>query len=137
MTLDPNFELGNASGETFNKTGKTDIRLSYDSSVVFIAECKFWGGEKKYLETIDQLLAYLTWRDTKASIVVFVKQKDFSSILIKVRQSTSTHPNHLGYVDSSDENWFNFRFHINDDRNREIKLAIQLFHLPEIKSNKS
>jgi len=137
MTLDPNFELGNASGETFNKTGKTDIRLSYDSSVVFIAECKFWGGEKKYLETIDQLLGYLTWRDTKASIVVFVKQKDFSSILTKVRECTRAHPNHLGYVDNSDENWFNFRFHINDDNNREVKLAVQLFHLPEIKSNKS
>ena len=65
MTLDPNFEYGNASGETFNKKGKTDIRLSYDSSVVFIAECKFWSGEKGFLETIDQLLGYLTWRDSK------------------------------------------------------------------------
>lgn len=130
MTLDPNFEYGSATGETFNSKGKTDILLRYDSSVVFIAECKFWAGEKKYLETIDQLLGYLTWRDTKASIVVFVKQKDFSSILAKVRESTSKHSNYLGFVDNTDENWFNFRFHINDDRNREVRLAIQLFHLP-------
>jgi len=54
MTLDPHFELGSASGETFNKSGKTDIQLRYGSSVVFIAECKFWTGEKGYLKTISQ-----------------------------------------------------------------------------------
>jgi hypothetical protein len=133
MTLDPNFELGSASGETFNKTGKTDIQLRYDSSVVFIAECKFWSGEKKYLEGIDQLLKYLTWRDTKASIIVFVKQLDFTTILDKISKVTSEHPNYLRFVSKTDENWFNFEFHIIGDKNREVKLAILLFHLPAIK----
>ena len=130
MTLDPNFTFGSASGETFNKSGKTDILLRYDSSVVFIAECKFWGGEKQYLATIDQLLNYLIWRDTKAAVIIFVKQKDFSSILDKVRAESSNHPNYLNYVSNSDENWFNYRFHINGDKNREVKLAVQLYHLP-------
>ena len=132
MTLDPNFEFGSASGETFNKTGKTDIQLRFDSSVVFIAECKFWSGPKNYLETIDQLLGYLTWRDNKASVIVFVKQKDFSSILNKVEIETVKHPNYLNFVDKSDENWFNYRFHINGDKNREIKLAVQLYNIPPI-----
>ena len=131
MTLDPNFELGSAGGETFNKSGKTDIQLRYDSSVIFIAECKFWSGEKGYLKTISQLLNYLTWRDTKASVVMFVRQKDFSSILEKVESSTKEHENYLGFVDKSDENWYNYRFHINGDKNRELKLAIQLYHLPK------
>lgn len=131
LTLDPSFEFGSASGETFNKSGKTDIQLRYDSSVVFIAECKFWSGEKNYLATIDQLLGYLTWRDTKASVVIFVRQKDFSAILGKVRERTSNHANHLGFMSNVDENWFNFRFHINGDRNREVKMAVQLYHLPD------
>lgn len=131
LTLDPNFQLGSASGETFNSSGKTDILLRYDSSVVFIAECKFWGGEKKYLETINQLLGYLTWRDTKASVIVFVKQKDISNILTKVEEVTKTHSNYMGFVSKTDENWFNYRFHINGDRNREVKLAVQLYHLPK------
>lgn len=131
MTLDPNFELGSAGGETFNKSGKTDIQLRYDSSVIFIAECKFWSGEKGYLKTISQLLNYLTWRDTKASVLMFVRQKDFSSILEKVEISTKEHENYLGFVDKSDENWYNYRFHINGDKNRELKLAIQLYHLPK------
>lgn len=131
MTLDPNFELGSASGETFNKSGKTDIQLRYDSSVIFIAECKFWTGEKGYLNTISQLLNYLTWRDTKASVVVFVKQKDFTSILEKVKNKTNEHENYLGFESQTDENWFNYRFHLNGDRNRELKLAVQLYHLPK------
>mgnify|MGYP000379089765 FL=1 len=130
MTLDPNFEYGSVTGETFNKTGKTDIQLRYDSSVIFIAECKFWTGEKGYLKTISQLLNYLTWRDTKASVIIFVRQKEFSSILEKVKEVTSYHENYLGFISKSDENWFNYRFHLNGDKNREVKLAIQLFHLP-------
>ena len=130
ITLDPNFEYGSVTGETFNKTGKTDIQLRYDSSVIFIAECKFWTGEKGYLKTISQLLNYLTWRDTKASVIIFVRQKEFSSILEKVKEVTSSHENYLGFVSKSDENWFNYRFHLNGDKNREVKLAIQLFHLP-------
>lgn len=130
MTLDPNFQYGSASGETFNKSGKTDIQLRYDSSVIFIAECKFWSGEKGYLNTITQLLNYLTWRDTKAAVIIFVKQKDFSNILSKVESKTVEHENYLGFVSKNDENWFNYRFHLNGDRNREVKIAVQLFHLP-------
>ena len=62
---------------------------------------------------------------------MFVRQKDFTSILEKVEISTKEQNNYLGFVDKSDENWFNYRFHINGDKNRELKLAIQLFHLPK------
>lgn len=130
LVLDPNFSMGGASGEAFNKKGKTDIQIKYDSAIVFIAECKFWKGEKIFMRTIDQLLSYLTWRDTKASIIFFVRQKDFSAVLEKVRTTTYKHPNYLGFVDMGDETWFNYRFHINGDKNREVKLAIQLYHIP-------
>jgi len=130
MVLDPNFELGSVSGETFNKTGKTDIQLRYDSTVVFVAECKFWKGVKKHLDAISQLLSYMTWRDTKASLIVFVRQKDFSSVLKKVRESTSSHSNYLRFTHMTSENWYNYCFHINGDENREIRLAVQLYHLP-------
>ena len=122
--------MGGASGEAFNKKGKTDIQIKYDSAIVFIAECKFWKGEKIFMRTIDQLLSYLTWRDTKASIIFFVRQKDFSAVLEKVRTTTNKHPNYLGFVNMGDETWFNYRFHINGDKNREVKLAIQLYHIP-------
>ena len=137
MVLDPNFEYGSASGETFNKEGKTDIQLRYDSSVVFIAECKFWTGAKNYLSTIDQLLNYLTWRDTKVSVIIFVTQKDILSTLNKIEVETSKHPNYLRFVNKSDENWFNYHFHISGDRNREIYLAVQVYHIPTLDKKKN
>lgn len=131
LILDPNFELGSAGGETFNKIGKTDISLRYDSSVVFVAECKYWKGEKTYLKTIDQLLGYLTWRNSKVAVINFVQNNEFSDVLEKVKISTKTHPNYLKELNSNDETWFNYKFHLNGDRNRELDLAVISFHLPK------
>ncbi|MDR1623222.1 MAG: hypothetical protein LBS00_12720 [Synergistaceae bacterium] len=69
---------GNATGETFNCSGKTDILIRDNGKNIFIAECKFWGGPKLFKETIDQLLGYTSWRDTKTAILLFNKNKDFS-----------------------------------------------------------
>lgn len=130
LFLEPNFE-GSATGETFNKKGKTDILLRHENSNVFIAECKFWKGKKSYLDTITQLLKYLTWRDSKVAVIIFVENKEISSVLKTVKEATPEHNNYLGYEDDKTESWFNYRFHINDDRNREVKLAVLLFHIPK------
>ena len=129
LYLEPRYK-GSATGETFNNTGKTDILIRYENLNVFIAECKFWQGQKHYLDAITQLLGYLTWRDSKAAVVVFVRNKEFSSVLQIVEKVTPSHPNYLGFVNKEDESWFNYRFHINGDPNREVKLAILLFHIP-------
>ncbi len=130
LILEPNFE-GTATGETFNKSGKTDILLRHEGSNVFIAELKFWRGKKNYLDTISQLLSYLTWRDSKSAVVVFVKNKDFSSVLDTVKEVTLDHSNCLGFVSEHEEGWYNYRFHIEGDKNREVKVAVMLFHIPE------
>lgn len=136
LTLEAGFE-GSATGETFNKKGKTDILIRYENSNIFIAECKFWPGKKKYVDTITQLLGYLTWRDSKAAVVIFVRNKDFSSVLKTVEEVTPSHSNYLGFVDKHDETWFNYRFHINDDPTREVKVAVLLFHIPSTQSSVS
>jgi hypothetical protein len=131
LTLDPNFEFGSASGETFNKKGKTDILLKYDSDVVFIAECKFWTGKGGYLSTIDQLLIYLTFRNSKTSLIMFVRNKDMSNVISIISEVTETHPNYIRTEKKNGETWWNYIFHINEDRNREISLGILAYHLPE------
>jgi hypothetical protein len=82
-----------ATGETFNFQGKTDILIRVEGKNVFIAECKFWKGEKAFLLTIDQLLSYLSWRDTKTAILVFNRNADFSAVIAKIAESVPTHPN--------------------------------------------
>ena len=130
LYLEPRYE-GSATGETFNKSGKTDILIRYESSNAFIAECKFWRGQKAYLDTITQLLGYLTWRDSKSAVIMFVRNKDLSSVIQTAEEVTSTHSNYLGFVDKKHDTWFNYRFHINGDPNREVKLGVLFFHIPE------
>ncbi len=130
LYLEPRFE-GSAIGETFNSAGKTDILIRHENSNAFIAECKFWNGKKGYLKTITQLLRYLTWRDSKSAVVVFVPNKDLSSVLQIAEEVTPNHSNYLGFVDREEDTWFNYRFHINDDPNREVKLGVLFFHIPE------
>lgn len=84
-----------AAAEAFNKKGKTDILLEYSGNNVFITECKIWKGASKYFEAIDQLLGYLTWRETIAVLLSFVKERDFTSIIEKVRKATIEHSSYV------------------------------------------
>ena len=61
VPLNGHFE-GQATGETFNGEGKTDILIRERNKNIFIAECKFWHGAKSFTEAIDQLQRYTTWR---------------------------------------------------------------------------
>ncbi len=131
MMLEPNFE-GSATGETFNKTGKTDILLRHESSNVFIAECKFWKGQKSLLATISQLMGYLTWRDSKAAVIMFVSNKEFTSVIETAKEYIDQHDNFLRAVNEKDETWLNYEFYLNGDRNRVVKVAIMFYHIPKV-----
>src|ERR1700726_1786397 len=94
---------GQATGETFNFQGKTDILIRVDGKNIFIAECEFWKGEKGFLETVDQLLSYLSWRDTKAALLIFNRNADFTAALAKIAESAPSHPNFKRDLGKSDE----------------------------------
>lgn len=128
MLLQPNFQ-GSATGETFNKKGKTDILLRHENNNVFVGECKFWKGKVVYLDTISQLLSYLTWRDSKVAVIIFVRQKNITDILNKIQEYTVEHNNYVSR-ENSDDSWFNYIFHLNGDKNRKVKLAVMVYHLP-------
>lgn len=130
FVLEPRYNWS-AVGEAFNKLGKTDILINYKKTTVFIAECKFWYGRQGFLDTITQLFdRYLIWRNSKAAVIIFVKNKDFSSVIGEVKSVISSHPNYVKFVDEKDDTWQNYIFHINDNPSREVKLAVLLFHIP-------
>jgi hypothetical protein len=83
---------GKATGETFNSNGKTDIYLNIDKGNILVSECKFYGGEKLYLATIDQLLGYLSWRHNYGIMITFCKKKNFSKILEEAEKIIKKHP---------------------------------------------
>jgi hypothetical protein len=121
---------GQATGETFNFQGKTDILIRVDGKNIFIAECKFWKGEKAFLATIDQLLSYLSWRDTKTAVVIFNRNADFTAVLSKMSESAPAHPNYKRDLGKADESTFRYVFAQPNDPNREIILTVMAFDIP-------
>ena len=85
---------------------------------------------KKYSETIDQLLSYLSWRDTKAAVVVFNRNKDFTNVIEEIKRVTAKHPNCKAYMRQSSETSWQYRFAHRDDANREIIMTVLTFDVP-------
>jgi hypothetical protein len=130
VQLNGQFE-GRATGETFNAEGKTDILLRENGSNVFIAECKFWKGQKHFAEAIDQLLGYTAWRDSKTAILVFNRGTEMSTVLSAVKESAEKHLNFKRTLTWPHESGYRFVFHNKNDKNREFILTVLVFDVPE------
>ena len=121
---------GQASGETFNYEGKTDILIRAEGKNIFIAECKYWRGAKAFREAVDQLLRYVCWRDTKTMIVIFNQNKDFSQVIETIPGAVKAHPNFKRAVDDNREGRSRYVLVHRDDRNREMILTVLAFDVP-------
>ena len=129
LYLAPRFS-GAATGETFNRGGKTDILLRYENTNVFVAEFKFWRGSRSVTRAASQLFSYLTWRDSKAALVIFVPIKAFSTAVDGARAALRSLENFVRENTSVAESWFDFVFHLPGDRSRSIRVALLLIHTP-------
>ncbi len=121
---------GNATGETFNFEGKTDILIRVNGRNTFIGECKFWGGRAKFRKTIDQILSYTSWRDTKTAILLFNRGRDLTRVLEQIVPTVEAHPNCVRQVTYGDETSFRFVLHHRDDASRELTLTVLVFEVP-------
>jgi hypothetical protein len=132
LFLETRYAATTGTGETFNKSGKTDILLKYeDGTNLFVAECKWWKGEAEFHAAIKQLFdRYLTWRDSKAALLLFVKNKSFSAIVEKVRSEASKSPYFIRPATDRGETSFAFEFHLPGDEKRIVHFAVLLFAFP-------
>jgi hypothetical protein len=121
---------GQATGETFNYQGKTDILLRVDGRNIFIAECKYWRGAKSYVETIDQVLSYISWRDTKIAVIVFNRNKEFANVLTQIRALTREHHGYKSGPVVEGETRFRYIFGQKADQSREVVLTVLAFDVP-------
>ncbi|TGG90710.1 MAG: hypothetical protein ERJ67_10160 [Aphanocapsa feldmannii 277cV] len=122
VNLNGHYE-GNATSETFNNQGKTDILIRENGKNVFIAECKFWKGEKGLLDTIDQLLGYLTWRDTKAALILFSKKRDFTQVLANIEEGVPKHGNFKRQLDKINDTHIRYLFKQKNDSHKDLYLG--------------
>lgn len=132
VILNGQFE-GAAAGEVFNAAGRTDILIRAEDRNVFIAECKIWGGPAKFRAALDQLLSYLTWRDTKAALLLFIRHGESPTEAIgKAVKEIEGHPNCKRTLGTSEDGErYDFVLHAAGDLNREIRLAFLPFALQD------
>lgn len=117
---------GAATGETFVAAGKTDILVRVEDRHVFVGECKWWTGAKACGAAVDQLLGYLPWRDEKAALIIFIRQKDATAIIDKADEAVRNHDafKRVGAPSSDPHSRRNFVLGHPEDPEREIKLAV-------------
>ncbi|HEV2435749.1 MAG TPA: hypothetical protein VG077_07100 [Verrucomicrobiae bacterium] len=122
---------GQATGETFNYDGKTDIIIKVGGQHIFVAECLIWDGPEYFKSKISQLLGYTSWRDTKTAIIIFNRNKNLSAVLAQIPDLVKQHSNFKHEITSyKNETGFRFVLHHRDDKNRELILTVLLFDVP-------
>lgn len=129
--LETRYESVTATGETFNRDGKTDIILKYanDGSNLFVAECKFWHGSSEFLKAISQLFdKYLTWRDSKVAVIMFVTNQDFAKVLDIIKADIKNHSYYIKEHGNRGESSFSYIFRLPQDKDKHVFLEILVFH---------
>jgi hypothetical protein len=129
LQLNGHYE-GNATGETFNASGKTDILIRGDNRNIFIAECKFWRGPREFNEAVDQLLGYMTWRDSKCALLIFNKTKNSSAVREKMHEVMQGRQEHRRTVAHAPEGDSRYILVKDSDPGSEIIVTTQLYDIP-------
>ncbi|AZT82599.1 hypothetical protein EHN06_03040 [Marinobacter sp. NP-4(2019)] len=132
LQLNGHYE-GGATGETFNAAGKTDILIREGNKNVFIAECKFWRGNKVFVEAIGQLLSYLTWRDSKCALMIFNRTKDSNAVRSKMHETMESLPAHRKTVFHEAEGDSRYILVKDSEPGKEIIVTTQLYDIPSNK----
>lgn len=120
---------GSATGETFSAKGKTDIYLNIDKGNILVSECKIWGGQNLYHETIDQLLGYLTWRHNFGIVITFVRQKNLTKILTEIPETIKTHHSFRTGVKEIASTHFMSQHKLNQDDDKEVEIHHLFYNL--------
>lgn len=120
-----------ATGETFNKIGKSDILIQDgEGTNVFIAECKIWHGEKELLKAVDQLLErYVSWRDEHTALIIFNKDVDrFTQLVDTAKKAMETHSNCSSKIRDTSATSARYTFQNTDDPDKTIQIELIIFN---------
>ncbi len=127
--LNGHFE-GDAVGEVFRGRGKTDICIEQDNRAAFIGECKVWTGPVSLTAAFDQLLGYLTWRDSKASLIIFnSKNRNFSKILEVLPDTVRDHPLFVRNLPCLESGEWRIQMRSTEDEGRRVTVHLFVFNL--------
>jgi hypothetical protein len=75
----------------------------------------------------------LTWRDSKAALFLFVPNKDFTNVILKIRSEIKNHPYYLKDAVNHGETSFGFIFHLPQDKSKHVFFEVLAFHFDKLK----
>lgn len=122
---------GKTVAEAFNVSGKTDLLVRHDGQNLFVGECKFWSGPKGFIDTVDQLFGYQAWRDTKLAVVMFVRERDLTSIVAKARFALEQHEQFVEWGDAATDTELRCTVTWAGDDRRHADLNVFFVHTPD------
>jgi len=133
FVLNANYQ-GEAAGEVFNGAGKTDITLNYRDRNAFIGELKFWSGQVRFRAAVDQLLSYTVWRDTKAALILLIKDVHATTAIEGADAVIRSRPQFRTAKDASDpDTRRDYVLASNSDPDRYISVALLPVVIPNPK----
>src|SRR5262249_40554344 len=122
---------GDATAETFNRAGKTDILIRVNDKNIFIAECLIWDGQEHFRKKLtEQLFRYSTWRDSKLAAVVFNRKKDFSAVVQKMKEVVAGLANKVAEMPYPVATGCRHRLRREDDSQKQFILTSLAFEVP-------
>jgi hypothetical protein len=121
---------GDAVGEAFRGKGKTDICIEQDNRAAFVGECKLWSGPAGITAALDQLLSYLTWRDSKAALIMFnARNKEFSKVLEAMPATLKAHPLFIRDLPCDEAGEWRLQMRSEEDAGRRVTVHAYAFNL--------
>ena|GEM_PF-6620941 len=128
--LNGSYEL-NSAAEAFNRSGKTDILIKFRGGIGFIAECKIWRGASKVPIDLKQLFGYITWKDTKTSLIYFSRNRDPEGTLEKACNAVRAHPSFRDEIENDYKGRASFVVEHPEKNNTFVALELIVFDITE------
>jgi hypothetical protein len=93
ILLNACYGANTATGETYHRGGKTDIRVGAIDFSTCVAECKLWdGADYSVNEGINQVLEYTTPVDRHCALLIFNKTVQLDTLMGAIPPSLASHP---------------------------------------------
>lgn len=136
VVLNDRFEFeGFVGAEVFNSSGRSDILVRVAGTNVMVGECKFNDGPQTVLDTLDQVLRYLAWRDEKAVVIMFYRQTGFTKLIGESADVIDRHPQCTGRISQIDGTRYDYTFHAQDDDQRAVHLVFLPFAIKQARTS--
>ena len=78
------------------------------------------------------MLGYLTWRDSKTAVLIFVRDEKISTVAGRIPEMLKSHPNFIA-IDKPEENSeIRVKMRSSSDADLEVFVTVQWYHVPTI-----